>query len=482
MITLQDILEVENDEEILSFRCPETGYLLWPLIRNFFIRFIMSDFLYETPLISEHRSPRPRSAYLAVLKACAHNTLKGQDLKGPILISPAGGHVLRNGHYFNHLSDYFALAAQDRTVTFEALFTDWHWPFPRHNERVLFDAPILATSLLYGKFLSSGKHRETARALVVFVARRAQNLFGWSLSEQRSEFLTAMLAKYIASLPVRKRLYSRLFQRTGTRILIRHMACYGGDSSVMNVVARDYGIITAEYQHGAVSAGHDAYNFAEVLRSSEVYKKSLPQYFLAYGKWWTDQISAPVIKLNIGNPHRTESLKNVLNHNYENKKEIIVLGDGIETEKYLTLCSALAKELGAKCRIVFRPHPRERAYVLRVYGQKSGAVFIEWDKGVCEAFETADTVVSEVSTGLFEAIGLARRVFLWNTPRAKFGYPTHPFGVFSDAYDLAEKILDGKNGRIDPSTADEFWAPNWKQNYLTFLQSVCPGILDSTGT
>lgn len=478
MITLQDILEVENDEEILSFSCPDTGYLLWPLIRNVFIRFIMSDLLYETPLLSEQRTPRPRSAYLAILKACAHNMLKGRDLKGSILISATGSHVLRNGCYFNRLSDHFVLAAQDRTLTLEALSTDWHWPFPRLNDRVLFDAPILGVSSLYGKFCVREKHRESAKVLVEFVTHRARNLLNWSLSEERSNFLTTTLANNIASLPVRRRLYSRLFQQTGARILIREEGCYGG-SSVINTVAHDSGVITAEYQHGSVSAGHDAYNFAEALRSNEEYKKTLPQYFLSYGKWWTDQINAPVMRLNIGNPDRTDSLKRTVNSNRE-KTDLIVLGDGIDTKKYLSLCSVLDKELGAKYRTVFRPHPLERERVLRTYGRKADDVVIEWDKGIYETFETANIVVSELSTGLFEAIGLANRIFLWNTPKAKFCYSTHPFAVFSDADDLVVKILDGKSGRIDPSTTEEFWAPNWKQSYLTFLQSVCPGILDST--
>ena len=40
-LTLKDILEIENDEEILSFRCPVTRYLAWPLIRDNFYLFIM---------------------------------------------------------------------------------------------------------------------------------------------------------------------------------------------------------------------------------------------------------------------------------------------------------------------------------------------------------------------------------------------------------------------------------------------------------
>lgn len=473
---MQDILEIENDEEILSFRCPDTGYLLWPLIRNVFIRFIMSDMLYETPLLSKERAPRPRSAYVSVLKACVHNMLQRRRLRGPILISATGSHVLREGRYFNRLSDHFAFAAHEQTVTLEALFSDWHWPFPRHNERVLFDSPLLAISSLCGKFAVSEKHRRVADALVDFGARRARKLLDWPLSKERRSFLVTSLARGVASLPLRKRLYTRLFQRTGARILIREEGCYGG-SSIINVAAREYGIITAEYQHGSVSAGHDAYNFAEALRSSEEYKKTLPQYFLGYGRWWTDQISAPVVKLNIGNPDRTETMKSVARPRC-GQRDIIVLGDGIETEKYLSLCKALAEEFAVKHRIVFRPHPLERERVLRLHGRKTGEVDIEWEQGICEAFEAAEIVISEISTGLFEAVGLANRIFLWDTPKARFGYPSHPFATFSDADDLVAKIQDGESGRVNASTAEDFWAPNWKENYLTFLESVCPGILD----
>lgn len=472
-VTLQDILEIENDEEILSFKCPETGCLLWPLIRNLFIRFIKSDLHYDTPLISEKRPARPLKAYTTLFKVCAHNLIKGRKIKGPVLISSTGSHVMKDGRYFNRLSDHFAIAARDQTMTMESLFTDWHWPFPRHNDKVFFDSPILAFSSLYGKFAVKEKHEIVTEALVGFVSRRATELLSWSLSEQRRRFLTATLAKRVASLPVRKRMYAKVFQRTGARILIKEEGCYGG-SSIVNSIARECGIVTAEYQHGSVSAGHDAYNFAEALRSSEEYKKTLPQYFLGYGRWWNDQISAPVIKLDIGNPDRTESLKSAARPQCE-KKDVIVLGDGIETEKYLSLCTILAKGVDAKYRVVFRPHPMERERTLRLYDGKAGGVAIEWEKGICEAFEVAEIVVSEVSTGLFEAVGLANRIFMWDTPKAKFGYPSHPFATFSDADDLVAKIQDGESGRVDSSLAEELWAPNWKENYLNFLESVCPG-------
>lgn len=478
VVSLRDILEIENDEEILSFRCPDTGYFLWPMMRNIFMRFIMSDMLYETPLVSERRNSCPFVAYGSILKAFAHNVLRGRTLKGPILISSYGNHVIKDGKYLNRLSDYFVFALYEKTVTFEALSTEWHWPFPRHNERVLFNSPLLAISSLYGKFAVSERHQKAAEALVKFVAFRTRKLLERPLPESRIVFLTKSLSRCVASFFLRKIFYTRLFQRTGARLLICQCACYGGYASIMNVIARELGVVTCEYQHGAVSAGHDAYNFAKALCLNDDYKKTLPQYFLGYGRWWTGQISAPMVKLNIGNPDRTETLRNVALPCFE-KRDIIVLGDGIETEKYLSLCRALVEELGAKHRVVFRPHPLERARLSNPEGRKSDDVAIEWEKGICEAFETAEIVVSELSTGLFEAVGIASRIFLWETPKTNFCYPHHPFATFSDADDLVARIREGKSGRVDASTAEEFWAPNWKENYLAFLESVCPGILDS---
>ena len=475
-LSLRDILEIENSEEILNFRCPDTGYLLWPLIRNVFTRFIASDMLYETPLISEERAPRPWSAYVCVLKSCTRNLLKRKTLKGPILISASGSHILRDGRYFNRLSDHFALAAHGKTVTMEDLFTDWHWPFPRHNERVIFSAPLLAIPLLYEKFAVRAKHWEIAGALVEFVARRARKLFDWPLSERRRFFFATLLARRAASLPLNRWLYTRLFQQTAARVLIKEEGCYG-NSSVINAVARECGVVTAEYQHGVVSAGHDAYNFAPILCASSEYKRVLPEYFLAYGRWWINQINAPIVKLPIGNPDRTELPKSVRRRNGE-KTDLIVLGDGVETEKYLALSTLLVKELGAKHRVVFRPHPMERGHMLQLSGGKASDVIIEWDKGIYEAFETAEIVVSELSTGLFEAVGLVDRIFRWDTPKAVFYSPAHPFAVFSDADDLVAKIRDGESGRVDTLTVEDLWAPNWKENYLAFLESVCPGIVD----
>jgi len=86
--TLNDILAIENDANILKFKCPSTGHVLWPLIRNIFIRFVISDLVYsDAPIISTKRPNRNLADYGVLLRTFAHNASKSRHLRGPILIS-----------------------------------------------------------------------------------------------------------------------------------------------------------------------------------------------------------------------------------------------------------------------------------------------------------------------------------------------------------------------------------------------------------
>ena len=62
---------------------------------------------------------------------------------------------------------------------------------------------------------------------------------------------------------------------------------------------------------------------------------TLPKHFLSYGKWWDQYLSLPLNKIAIGNPHRDSQLSRLTP--LKNKTDILVLGDGIETEMYLEL-------------------------------------------------------------------------------------------------------------------------------------------------
>jgi hypothetical protein len=474
--TLNDILQVEDSIDISQICCPDTSIPLWSTIRCSFLRLIMGDLLYSVPINggSTLGSSSKLRKISTISRAFAHNALRlhTNNQPFPIVLMATGARLReRDGRYFNTLSDYFVAAAPDRTFAIEDLF-DSKWPFPRHHHDVLLHTPLRVEGVLKGR-LRVANFREPARALVDLLSQRAKDKMGWDIGQDRRQWLENFCVNGSASLLPRYQKYHSIFKKIEARVLIKEEACYGGaDNATAMLAAKHLEMVTAEYQHGAISSGHDAYNFAPTLLNAPAFKQILPDHFLTYGSWWGEQINAPVNKISIGNPHRGETIdlsRSTLTHG----RQILILGDGIDTSVYLELCKCLAAALGGMVSVLFRPHPLERARVYAKYPDGFiGKIRIDSHSDIYNSFREAEAVVSEVSTGLFEAIGLVPKVFIWDTPKARFSFPVHPFQGFSDANELARLILDESAGRVSSRRMESIWAPNWKRNYTNFLEKV----------
>lgn len=475
MITMPELLSVEDDDSLLEFRCESSGIPLWPGIRNIFLRSMMADLVFGSNLVETRRGRNFRSGPLRALtsvgKAAAHNAVRRNALRGELLVTTSGaGLILKDGLWFNRLSDYFALSMPDRTVALEDLFK-WQWQFPRRNERVLFRTPVALGIYATGRCSVRAHHRRISSDLVRLVRQRAKAQLGWELGHRRERFLVGVLSRFAAGIPVAQRMYRKLLTQVGAKVLLKEMGCYGS-SAVFNATARDMGVGTAEYQHGVISQGHDAYNLAPALARSEEYKKTLPQYLLSYGKWWGSQVNVPVEEVVIGNPHRSETVSGRVRAVADNC-DILILGDGLRTDFYLTFACALLRRLGGRrYRVVFRPHPLERE-TLREFRNCQCAIDLRSD--IYESFSSAHVVVSEVSSGLFEAVGLVERIFVFDTPRSRFSLPAHPFASFVDAEDLVEKLNDNSAGAVGNAESSQIWAPGWETNYHSFVARYVSG-------
>lgn len=469
IMNLEEILAIENDSSFLDFKCSVTGYLLWPLIRQEFIQFLISDFVYKnSPLISLNRDIDYRNALPSLIKAEYHNLLLRRKAKNNVLLMASGaGLFLRDGKWFNRLSDYFALANPQNTLVLEDFF-NWQWPSPRHNKNIIYSAPMQTYVALKGRVLVNGTHVNKAKEIVSQFSNRAKEMLQWNLDESATLRFETRMARKIAEVPIRKEMYENFLNSMSIKLVIKEEGCYG-HSSVFNKTAKELGIVVAEYQHGTINAGHDAYNVAFGLLSSQDYVDTLPQYFLSYGDWWHQYLKLPVNKVLIGNPHRTTQLARLSSDN--KKSNILILGDGVETEMYLNLAVFLSKNQTA-LKVIFRPHPLERTKLKSLLVSKNlGNVVIDENLDIYNSFCNAHVVVNEVSTGLFEAVGLADRVLIWDTPKSKFYYPNHPFASFVDENDLLEKIIDGKTGLLDAQCVQTFWADGWEENYENFLNN-----------
>jgi hypothetical protein len=470
LVALTDLLPIEDAPELLALHCPGTAIPVWPNIRVAFFRQIMADLLFRTGSIDPPAERRSWCAAGVLGRAAAHNmaAMFGGRLRSDVLINTeAIGDELREGRWYNRYVDPFGDLPLGQAVVMTDMF-EWQWHWPRHNERIVYHAPIQAGAMLAAKLpWASAAAMRLAEAVVALACDRAKALLDWEMGEQRRAAFTHWAARKVASLPFRYRAYRRLLQKVRPRLLLGSSGCYGIHAPLI-AAARDLGIVTAEYQHGAISAGHDAYNFAPAVFASEAYRRTLPQYLLTYGAWWSAQVSAPVERVVIGYPARTAKLDR-MPELPKDRRAVLILGDGIEFELYLDLARKIAQvvdEIGL--HVILRPHPMERSSVLDRYGKRIGGVHLDVVPDIYASFARAHTVISELSTGLFEAVGLVDRIILLSTAKARFAFPSHPFAVAKSVQDVIG-IIRGDRPATPEIDAAELWAPDWSKNYNRFL-------------
>lgn len=468
--TLAELLAIEDDPSLLAARCADTGYLLWPLLRNQFLR-VLSESMYYDRVTTAEPPPagRHRAAAQALPRTLWANASRWRDLHGDVLIMASGaGHFQRSGASFNRITDYFALEDIGHTVTIEGLM-DWHVPKAPANPRTYYYLPWQGCIDLLGRLRLGARHRAQARELVDLAVRRAAQL-ELKIPAGRQVALTALVARKIARLPLMASTYRQILRKTGARLVLLEQACYS-DLGIFNHVARDMGVRVAEPQHGLISQGHDAYNYAETLRRSDEFGRYLPHDLLGYGRWWCDQVNVPINKHVIGHPHYIEQRAAAASGDML-QTDVLFLSDGFEFDKYLEVARELNERLGGRYRIVLRPHPLERVRVAQRFPEgKAHGLALDASRDIYPALRRSHAVVSEVSTGLFEAVGLAGRALMWATPKGLFSCPERPFASFSSVDELVERVLEpqAQQPQVDP---EALWASDWRANYRRYLDSV----------
>ena len=467
--TLAELLQIEDSPELLSLTCRRTGIPVWAVMRIAYLRCIMSDFFGTASFAPTAEVPLTRATF-ALGRATAHNArlCGGTQLHSEILLKTDSiGDTLRDGRWFNRYADPFADLPSGPGLVLTDLH-DWQLHGPRHNEKIVYHAPIQIAGMLAGR-LPGRAAGELAAAATEIVCERARRFVDWTMSHDRRVELTRWAARKIAGLPVRYHAYRRLLRRVQPRLFLGLAGCYGADAPLF-AAAKDAGVATGEFQHGSISAGHEAYNFASAIFASAEFRRTLPSYLLTYGPWWSGQVNAPVECVAIGNPTRAVRIASIPEASTP-RRTILVLGDGIAFNLYYALAQEIAQAVaGTGLQVALRPHPLEREHVLKRYGDVGASdIRIDVAPDIFASFASAHTVVSEVSTGLFEAVGLVDRIVLLDTTKARFTYPEQPFAAAGSTQQVIEWICGPHSPapRVDEA---RLWPADWRANYTWFLR------------
>jgi hypothetical protein len=389
-----------------------------------------------------------------------------------VLISTSGSrYQIRNNKHFNILSDFFFNAASERTIVLES-FDPGHSPRQRSCNKLISNNPY---NLLSGIF-SKRYEKYTNSSIIEFVqylSAQAQICADVRLSDAETGWLYKYTIRECARSALLRQNYRVLFKKLGIRLLIIQCGCYGGSGAVSMIsAARDLGVSVAEFQHGAITEGHDAYNFSDEILKSELFRRTLPDYLLTYGVAWNKRSNVTSKKIVIGNPLRDES-RNSPERLLQNKCWITVLGDGIDTELSLDLCKKIS-ELDCQNRVVnFRPHPLERE---RLKGRNLGQIQIDTNSNIYDTFGSTAILIGEVSTALYEAIGLVERIISWETRKSRFTDPNSPFEKSKlSTHEECSRVLNNDAGCVASNCQKlegEYWAGDWKSSYLAFLEQI----------
>jgi hypothetical protein len=399
-------------------------------------------------------------------KAWAHRPLR--DLRRfDILVfgSAASVAVERAGRWLGRVNDDLVNQYPEHTLLVEESWQRrFRWPRGVRNIRLhdqfAIDAAIRSR-------LSGSSSRDAARVstLVAYL----EESFPIRLDPGFYRRLEQRLIRIGARLPHYHRSYAELFSRTRPGIVFLEDASYGGQSYILKW-ARDLGIRTGEFQHGALMRNHAAYNYG-AAGFDPGYAAHLPEFLLTYGRFWNEQTRTPSATVILGSPllsarlaeHRSSGSSPAVAGN-----RLLVISQGDVTAAFVKLTLDLAR-LAPDLAIVYRLHPGEVSFPER-FRDLAGLrnVTVDSSGDIYRWITECRFVVGASSTALYEAVGFGKPVYVLDTPSARFYTPRHLGKWFADAAELLVLLADPAPG--DAPAGDDVWAPDWQGNYRRFLE------------
>lgn len=474
MNSVQKLIDGLECESILSVRKRPEDIPYWFLIRNSVLRaFIGRDIYQSSGAFYGHPTNRKYYIFECIVHFVRTSWKLLSRRKKHILIFPseAGFYCARSGILKNRYIDEFINA--DPNISYLVLGSTLGISkgamvgFP-HN---YVSMSLIEFLIKIWGYIFRSIHMKTARSFIEEINNRHYELFGSSLNSLEINSVAKQLAGRLASQRIESAYYRMLLNFFKPIALLYEEGHYQ-HRVILTRVASEMGVKSIEYQHGLIHHNHDAYNFSEAITADDAYASLLPEVLLTYGPYWHQFCNTPSELISIGNPHRETRISEYRKQNVESSiNHILVIGDGIDTERYLKLSSELSEVMGMQGKVIFRPHPMERNSIDPLIYKYKNSFEIDQNEEIYNTLITVDTVVSEMSTVLFEAIGIVKNVISIAGCKSGSYYTNIPFESVNCASDIA-KLLLGESAQTSKNIQNDFWMAGWKINYQLFVKQI----------
>lgn len=460
---IQAFFALERRRELMDFRIGPVPY--WGLIRLPLLIRLLDRVSGEIDSGDIYLKPRGASAGRIASYGLANlSRLPFRHVDKDFVFFCSGVNWIdRGGAFFNTRVDYFAeRLPRGRTLLVEGADA-LRYRRPRAAEAVACKGGLTLPGAVWAKVgrLSGNDSLRLAQ----FIA-----LLKESIGDALTAADYALLSDYLRRALLRSRVYyavcGKLLDRLRPRLLFVESAHFGVDIELI-VAARERGIKTAEYQHGAVNPLCPYHNFEPSLLAAG-YDRCLPHYFLSYGPFWNRQMTTSAEIVSIGSPHVAAALARPRSAPTATGS-VYYLSSAGPARFYIERIRELVAEGFA---VTFRPHPVERPLLRARYGTALDDLGIEID--VSDDFyarlrREAVIVGDGRSTSIFEALALAGpNVFVLETSRRlSQDMPTHAFlRTVTSARDLRCRLAEPPQQSVE---IDELFARNWQERFARFV-------------
>jgi hypothetical protein len=464
---LSDILLLESDKEILNFRCCKTNLIVWPILRDEFIKLIISKLYYKNEFtnynVKNSFFKKLISLYkLIKLPLFFKNLFFRIKKKDLIYVKSGFGNINLDNKIFDRIMDYFISLNKNDYISLSRSpeFSFFSKYFDKEIYFLSFDENRIN---LFSRFKKT--NLKVSKDITFFLVKKIKKVFNIKINPNEVQRLISYNLFKINSIEKKLSFYKKLIKKIKPKLAIIEGASYS-ENAILNYALHSSGIRIAEPQHGMINNAHENYNFSSLIRNNKEYKLFLPDDFLAYGKQWSKSINGPFIKHNIGNPHKSQNTYEKRKNN--NSKKILLVSDGINIGMLINLSKKIFILFKKRYEVFIRPHPIETDNLYKKH-KFYKHIKIDNEENLYKSLSDKEIVISEMSTVLYDSLNIVPKIFILRTDKSKFSIPNHPFNEIKDINELIKKVNSNKTLNTKVNLKDYFDG-NWKNNYIKYIK------------
>ncbi len=474
---LDNLLEIENNQEIFNFRFSYNNFPIWFLVRwDILFKSISQKKNLEKPHYT-NKLPVLNTHFSIITDSLRKNPfIYKQNIDLIIFnLSNSFREIKKDNLLFNKEYDYF-LEDIDSSILIENFHKKL---FEENSLKRLYENKLFYNNIIFlEKFLNFNfdfnlvnffKDYKIIKAFIKFLKSKKE----FDFSEDFYNKIFHSLIKYRNKIEFTSSVYKKLLISLKPKCIMVRAACYGGQNTFLIKTAKDLNIKVIEFQHGAFSKIHPAYNYGQVFFNNKEYQQYLPDYLLTYGEYWNQQIKLPFKKISIGNPYLEEYLKETIKIKELKSNKILIISQGSHSSDFVNLTLELSEKLKDKnFEILFRPHPGEINFKDRykILLNNSNISICKEEQNILDLINSADYLITMYSTSVFEALPFNKKIILIDNEYSKFYIPEEIGLRFKNSQEIFEFLIkDNKNIYNEINDFKDYLKINWKENYKKFL-------------